>query len=81
MSGSLMVPIKDPLIHRQILEQIMVANLSDTRQSWHLGPDGTYTRDATRDGFCAQSWFMDAPGLSSLGSRETDAVFPPRRDP
>lgn len=75
----LMVPIRDPVIHRQILEQIMVANLADTRQTWHLQADGSYIRDTGRDGFCAQTWFLQAPGLSGLGSREVEAVFPPGR--
>ena len=75
----LMVPMRDPLIHRQILEQIMVANLADTRQTWHLHADGSYRRDSEQDGFCAQSWFMQAPGLSGLGSRAAEATFPPGR--
>ena len=72
----LMVPMREALIRRQILEQIMVANLLDTRQSWHLESDGRYVRDGDREGFCAQSWFMKAPGLSGLGSLAADADFP-----
>jgi polyphosphate kinase len=42
--GAIAVVSLNTLVHRQILAQIIVANLRDNEQSWILNSNGTYTR-------------------------------------
>ena len=64
-----MFPIENSTVRKQLLEQIMIANLNDVSQSWQLGPDGIYRRlEAQGDNFSAHEYFMSNPSLSGRGS-------------
>lgn len=64
-----LVPVENPTCQRQIVEQIMIANLKDTAQSWYLQPDGTYERcEADENAFSSHQYFMTNPSLSGRGS-------------
>ncbi|WP_234033047.1 RNA degradosome polyphosphate kinase [Erythrobacter rubeus] len=63
-----LIPILNRTVHDQVLQQVLLANMLDTEQSWWLHADGGYSRVET-DGkpFNCHRYFMTNPSLSGRG--------------
>ncbi len=77
-----MIPIENPTVHDQLLNQVLLANLLDNEQSWLLDADGTYTRvSGAERPFNLHRYFMDNASLSGRGDALRRHKDVPRLDP
>ena len=72
-----LVPITNPTVHNQVLDEVMVSQLRDEAQSWNEDADGTYRRCA-RDGFSCHEYFMTRPSLSGRGTAQVPRASGPQ---
>lgn len=70
-----LVPIVDPVIHEQVLGEIMQGNIKDEALSWTLHADMSYTRvSESPQAFSCHQFFMTHPNLSDRGTEKLRTI-------